>query len=298
MKTNVSIALVCLFLFVVLIYFPLGQDQKKYNALLDKSFWEVATVEKVEYAHRRYDNVNVRNEIDLTPLHFVARYSNAPAVADLLLDHGANGEARDKSGNTPFNYARENESLIGTNAYRRLVYAQYNNVLPDDNNVLLNRNFWEVATVADVESALGGESEVNVRNEDGFTPLHFVARYNNAPAVVDLLLDRGADIGARNKYGLTPLHTAVLNSEKPLGVKYWLDRGADIGARTEEWWTPLHAATFLGRQRLVELLLDHGADGTARDKSGDTALDYAHENDSLSGTRAYWRLYDANFEIW
>jgi hypothetical protein len=43
-----------------------------------------------------------------------------------LLDAGADAKARDESGRTPFDYAREkNEKLKNTDAYWRLNDAQY-----------------------------------------------------------------------------------------------------------------------------------------------------------------------------
>ena len=73
------------------------------------------------------------------------------------------------------------------------------------------------------------------------TPLQ-AAGYNKTPAVVALLLDRGADLTARTQDGATPLDLAAGFSETPAVVALLLDRGADLTARTQDGATPLHGA--------------------------------------------------------
>ena len=64
------------------------------------------------------------------------------------------------------------------------------------------------ATVADVKAELDAGSNVMVRSEFGFTPLHWAA-YGGNPANVQALLDAGADVMARDEDGQTPLHYAA-----------------------------------------------------------------------------------------
>ena len=56
-----------------------------------------------------------------TPLHLAVghNYSN-PSVIEALIEGGADPAARDNAGSTPFDYAKENEALKGTDAYRLL----------------------------------------------------------------------------------------------------------------------------------------------------------------------------------
>ena len=50
--------------------------------------------------------------------------------------------------------------------------------------------------------------DVNAKNEDGQTPLHFAARRGHTETV-KYLVEKGADVNAKNKYGQTPLHYAA-----------------------------------------------------------------------------------------
>ena len=52
-----------------------------------------------------------------TPLHGAAMFNSNPSVIKALIEAGANPGARDDAGKVPFDYAKENEALKGTDAY-------------------------------------------------------------------------------------------------------------------------------------------------------------------------------------
>ena len=54
------------------------------------------------------------------PLHSAARFNENPAMIEALLEAGADVNARDKNGGTPWDLAQENEALKGSDAYLRL----------------------------------------------------------------------------------------------------------------------------------------------------------------------------------
>ncbi len=51
-------------------------------------------------------------------------------------------------------------------------------------------------------------ADVNAKDKDGGTPLHWAAK-NGHKDVAELLIAKGADMNARNKDGGTPLHWAA-----------------------------------------------------------------------------------------
>ena len=61
---------------------------------------------------------------DDTPLHVAAALGNADGIT-AVLKAGANGKARNDNGNTPFDLAKDNDKLDGTDAYRMLNEARY-----------------------------------------------------------------------------------------------------------------------------------------------------------------------------
>lgn len=65
----------------------------------------------------------VLNERDLlgeTPLHEAAAYTTTSTIITALLKAGADPSAKNKDGKTPWDYAKENESLEETDAYWQL----------------------------------------------------------------------------------------------------------------------------------------------------------------------------------
>ena len=105
-------------------------------------------------------------------------------------------------------------------------------------------------------------AEVNARDEQGRTALHFMGSIE----CTEILLQHGADVNAMDLSGRTPLHVAAeggfLRTMESL-----LAHGADPNGGChlhggEVAASPL-ALAFLGEHvRVVELLLKHGADHT------------------------------------
>ncbi len=70
----------------------------------------------------------------------------------------------------------------------------------------------------------------------------------------------------------------------------------DVEARDKDGYTPLHIAAAVGTPANIAALLEAGASGSAKDKSGKTAFDYAERNIALKGTAAYWSLNNAQYK--
>jgi ankyrin repeat protein len=116
--------------------------------------------------------------------------------------------------------------------------------------------------------------DVNVRDEDGTTPLAWAVNLSNL-AMAELLLNKGANSGLTNELGIGPLSLAITNGFIPM-VKLLISRGADPNVARENGETPLMTAARLGQVETMQLLLSRGADPDAREKKfGQTALMWA-----------------------
>lgn len=88
-------------------------------------FWEAVTLETVADCLNSDSDVNARTENGYTPLHFAAALADNPDVLTVLLDAGADGTAVNSDGETPFDLAKDNEALVGKDAYWALNEARF-----------------------------------------------------------------------------------------------------------------------------------------------------------------------------
>lgn len=221
--------------------------------------------------------VNGRDQNGMTALMWAA-----PQVVDLLLRAGANVNARDNSQRTALTYA----------------------AFEDD--------------AAAVKALLDGGAEVDPRDSFGMTPLYWATQWlavwllveapnivvcnpphldilpdlrrahagqeRNRPAVVSLLLQRGANPNARDKSGSTPLirYTGLqfpgfIQECRFQIVTALLANGADVNAQDSEGNTALMGASQRLDAEMVKLLLAHGAKVKRARHDGQTALSLASE---------------------
>jgi ankyrin repeat protein len=119
-------------------------------------------------------------------------------------------------------------------------------------------------------------ADVNRAAKGGATPL-MVASFYCSGELVRALLESGASLAATDKSGTSALHRTAQNCEQGKIVGLLLRAGADPNSRTKLGETPLHTAAFYGNEAAVRLLVAHGADVTAKDAKGQSALSIAKD---------------------
>jgi hypothetical protein len=146
---------------------------------------------------------------------------------------------------------------------------------------------WEAALVGAAD-ALAAHLDADpalaaARRHDGWPLLHLAGFYGH-PAVVDVLVARGADVHARsaNAVDNTALHAVLAMSGDRRVAERLLAAGADVNARGGGGYAPLHLAASRGDAAAVELLLERGADPAALADGGRTAAAVARERGHLA----------------
>lgn len=127
---------------------------------------------------------------------------------------------------------------------------------------------------AGAAQALQDGADMEVRDENGLTPLMWAAQQMNS-AVVALLLERGANPRVRDNSGWTALHCAastgsVEGLEKLLNVC-----GDDVNAVNNDGETPLLVAIRMHREDVARVLVSARADINIRGTDGRNAVDLA-----------------------
>ena len=213
------------------------------------------------------------NVISQTPMHIAARYGDEQ-LAHLLMDQGADIDARDKGGNT---------ALLLAVKHGQPTLAQA--LIKMGVNVHLRNNQGHIALfvalgIEDCDRKLcselicHGEPAQDLRTVAPF--LRKAASEGDVPALT-FLTSLSVRISINTGYdgGWTVLHDAASNHR--LGAVRWLlDHGADVTATTESGYTPLHSSASaspmnpLVQVRVIQLLLARGADPTATTKLSQT----------------------------
>ncbi|TRY90935.1 hypothetical protein DNTS_022174 [Danionella cerebrum] len=119
-------------------------------------------------------------------------------------------------------------------------------------------------------------TNVNAKDEDQYTPLHFAAQ-NGDEALTRFLIDRSANINETDAQGRTPTQIACHHGQENV-VRVLLSRGADVQVKGKEDWTALHLAAWKGHLGIVKLLVKQaGADVDGQTSDGRTPLHLASQ---------------------
>ena len=169
-----------------------------------------------------------RAEARATPLHYAALYNMHDIATFLIVEHSQDVNARD--------FDREETPL----------------------HVSSRRGHVEVSRVL-----LEHGADANALDIKNWTPLHRASELGRVGAARVLLEHGGVYANARDANNATPLHLASDSKYWDEGlldvVRLLLQHGADIHARDDEGRTPFMRATAKGHHKMMQLLLELGA---------------------------------------
>lgn len=209
-----------------------------------------------------------------TLLHHAAGFGSLDTIT-LLLDAGADVNAKNRRGSTPLHWAIDNEAKV------RLLIAKGANV--NLKQVEGRTPLYQAASLGNgaaiVRQLLAAGADSNVAMINGRTPLMAAAGRGDVD-VMQILVAAGAKIDTKNGAGETALVLAS-GDGNPAAVKLLLDRGADARVRTKRNETALGSAATAGNAETVKLLLDRGAEVNVRNVRGYSPLMLAASSDTV-----------------
>ena len=200
-------------------------------------------------------DVNARNRDGGTPLHSAAFLGQYEA-AKLLLENGADINIRNGDGGTPLDATGVDWETI------RFIAGMLK-IKIDEEKVETGRTK-VVKLLRQHGAATNTTSENNA--------LCDAVRSRDLRAVKEQLAN-GVDINAGDsEFGVTPLAWAALLDDMEI-AKFLIEKGADINMKNRDGSTPLHSAAFLGCAEIAELLIQNGADVNPKNYRDETPLD-------------------------
>jgi ankyrin repeat protein len=206
-------------------------------------------------------DIHARDGLQRTPLHWAAKGGN-PEVALLLIERGADVNGTDEGGSTPLRLA-----AMGGNWEPNLPGF----VVPGEH-----------AAVA--KMLLDHGADCNASSFMG-TPLAEAIR-SGASDVAEVLLEHGASAEpGEARSGLPPLHMAAFMGDTAV-IESLLGGGANVDATDQVGRTPLFLGALAIRIEAVRLLLQHGAKVQTADRFGRTPLHAAATSGSVEILRA------------
>jgi ankyrin repeat protein len=207
-------------------------------------------VEKMKLLLARGANADARAKNRYSALLVAAQYSGSSAAMNLLLDHGAKVRLPKGQGTAFFNATPTMLAAMSGNCEIIGRLVKEGDRVDDKMNLL---GFFQITPTLFLSTThrtgcmaalLNAGAKLDEVDDDGITTLSWAAIANRVD-MARLLIERGADVNHVDKKGMTPL---------------------------------LYAASIdFGDSKMIDLLLQSGAQANARTKEGLTALDLAEK---------------------
>ncbi|XP_048575372.1 caskin-2 [Nematostella vectensis] len=221
-------------------------------------------------------NLNFQDEDGFTALHHASLTGNTEIVM-ALLDMQCNVNARDKKGMSPLHLS----AWAGKAQIAKLLIQARScvNLCSDSGETPLHLAC-QHCNVGVVEVLLEANVDATVINKNGESALDLACRFGHIH-VVDLLLrckdsEKLLALYDENPRSADPpLHISCKTGREEIVIML-LEAGADINQSGANG-TALHEAALYGKTDVVKILLDHGADVSITNEEGYTPLDLVEQ---------------------
>jgi len=226
-------------------------------------------------------DVNQTNSNQQTALHHACRHGSW-VLAEYLIKQKADVNLEDNESATPL-HLMTSEDSASKNDYIKTMQVMLRagaDIHAVDAEGCTPLHVVKIGQLAAL--LIKAKSDVNLKNNDGYTPVAKAAE-NDSPSVVAVLLAAKADANIKNNEGEAPLHHVYGNLET---VKALVEGKADPNIRNSNNSTCLIGNCDNEHKAIIEYLVKSKADVNAQDKDGETALYCAADMNQPTAVKA------------
>jgi E3 ubiquitin-protein ligase mind-bomb len=205
--------------------------------------------------HKDVD-VNVNNNDNLTPLHFASLWPKIPIHLFKMILEKSDIKAQDNRRNTALHLAISNESIT---AVEELLKHKDVDVNVKNNDNLTPLHFVSLRPKIPIHlfKMILEKSDIKAQDNHGNTALYLAIWSEFKTGVEELLKHKDVDVNVKNNDNFTPLHYASLRPTIPIHLFKMILEKSDIKAQTNYGDTALHLAISNESTSAIEELLKH-----------------------------------------
>lgn len=233
-------------------------------------------------------DIGIKDYEGSNALHMACRRGHLGIVKFLLEQKGSKLNCSDKRGNTALHLAvigcglengkykdekKKNDfEIIPFKSFRkkRICLMDKRTTVKSDTNKPHSNCHQRYLDIA--KELIKKRAEVNMKNQDGATPLHLAVMEGHLD-LTKVLLDAGAKIKDKEKNNAIHLATSTDQSEI---LKLVINENkSKLNDQNADKNTPLHLALNIGNIDIIRILIDNGANINIKDNEGKTAVQLA-----------------------
>lgn len=270
-------------------------DAKKENALGENALFSAArgkrrapnTAEVFKFLLEIGLEPTIINKNGETILHRLAGNNPDIEIYKMFIEQGVKVDAVDHQGNSAFLVAAKRHNTPIAKELSKMYKSQKEvNKLGQSALTFAVMNYDQDL----FDFMLGNNADLQIKDADGKNLLNYLfENYNDRDATffeknIEKLREQ-IKPEADKKEGNTPLHIAVKKNDIKL-VDSAMHLGLDINQLNKEGLSPLHLAAMKAKNlKIIEYLLEQGADKYQKTEFGEIPFDLAKENEFLKGEK-------------
>jgi ankyrin repeat protein len=251
-------------------------DDKIFEACFNNDY------ELVKELIKSITNINIKNKDGLSllqSLFSIDRYDTR--IADELLKAGVDIDCKYRDDYTLLHKACSD----GNKSLAEFLISRGASI--DSLNIFKGTPLHTACNINNIDIAymlIKNGANVHSKNTELYTPLHFASSRNNLD-LVKLLLEHESHPDLPNIYGVRPIHYASFNLNIEMLTTLLETRKIDVGSVDKSGLSALHYVCLrsTGEEAIntIDLLIKNGAKIDIKDSNGETALNYAFNNNDF-----------------